>query len=99
MTRAQEKLISDLAVLRPGGRFNPEVLEGLKIDLGGGNNNNNNVAGGCGHGNNKKGGKVKDYGGGGGGGGGTMTAKLRDLAQVLRRGKTIVVAAAEKDVG
>lgn len=31
--RALEKLKEDLGKLRPGGRFNPEVLEGLKVQV------------------------------------------------------------------
>ncbi|KAF2092650.1 ribosome recycling factor [Rhizodiscina lignyota] len=61
--KAIERLTHKLSELRAGGRFNPSILESLKVQL--------------------------DKGG--------ANAKLRDLAQVVTRGRTISVIVGEED--
>lgn len=63
--KTHEKLKNDLTKLRTGGRFNPEVLENLKVQL-------------------KKDSKEN--------------IKLGDLAQVIPKGRTVMVLVGEKDV-
>lgn len=60
-----DKLKERLSKLRPGGRFNPEVLEDLRVTID------------------------KNEG---------VTERLRDLAQVVPRGRTINIISGEKDV-
>lgn len=67
--KATEYLTHQLAQLRAGGRFNPEVLEELKVPL--------KAA--------KEGGKVG-------------TTKVKDLAQVVAKGRTVSVICHEEDV-
>jgi ribosome recycling factor len=83
--KTQERLAADLAKLKPGGKFNPQLLEELRVTLGGGS------GGGSGS---SKGGRS-----GGDKGAKNATARLGDVAQVIPRGRTIVVMMAEKEVG
>jgi ribosome recycling factor len=72
--KAIAKLEDDLSKLRVGGQFNPEVLEGLRVQVGG------------------KGGK--------GSGGSGVSVRLDEVAQILpRRGRSVVVVVAEREVG
>jgi ribosome recycling factor len=64
--KALEKLTRDLSQLRSGGRFNPDVVENLKVQLG------------------KAGSKE--------------TVRLKDLAQVVPKGRLLNVIVGEKEV-
>ena len=64
--KALEKLTHDLSQLRSGGRFNPDVVENLKVQLG------------------KAGSKE--------------TVRLKDLAQVVPKGRLLNVIVGEKEV-
>lgn len=63
--KSHEKLKDELAKLRTGGRFNPEVLENVRVSLS------------------------KDS---------KETIKLGDLAQVIPKGRSVMVLVGEKDV-
>ena len=87
ITRSHEKLKLELSKLKPGGRFNPEVLETLRVSVAGGGNGAN------------AGGKKGAGGGGDKGYGATReTVKLGDIAQIVPRGRNIVVMVSDKDV-
>ncbi|OCK73817.1 ribosome recycling factor [Lepidopterella palustris CBS 459.81] len=64
--KAIERLTHDLSQLRSGGRFNPDVVENLKVQLGKG-------------------------------GGGKEVVRLKDLAQVVPKGRLLNVIVGEKD--
>lgn len=75
IARAHEKLQAELLKLKPGGRFNPELLEKIRVTI-------NAKGSGMGHRN----------------GSGRDMVSLGDVAQVLPRGRNIVVMVSEKDV-
>lgn len=101
ISRAHEKLTAELSKLRPGGRFNPEVLEGLRVAIP--NSDRNAGKGASGGGEKGRGGRKGGSGGGGDGRGGiegvgVERIQLGDVAQVIPRGRTIVVLVSEKEV-
>jgi len=63
--KAMEKLARDLSHLRAGGRFNPDLVEGLKVQLGKGD--------------------------------GKETARVKELAQVVPKGRLLNVIVGEKE--
>ncbi|KAF2812559.1 ribosome recycling factor, partial [Mytilinidion resinicola] len=63
--KAMEKLTHDLSQLRSGGRFNPDVVEGLKVQIGKGE--------------------------------GKETARVKELAQVVPKGRVLNVIVGEKE--
>ncbi|KAF2178361.1 ribosome recycling factor [Zopfia rhizophila CBS 207.26] len=64
--KAMERLTHELSQLRSGGRFNPELIEGLKVQLGTQSS-------------------------------GKQTVKLRDIAQVVPKGRLLNVMVGEKE--
>lgn len=63
--KSLEKLKNDLSKLRTGGRFNPEILENVRVHL------------------------TKDS---------KATERLGDLAQVLPKGRSVMLLVGEKEV-
>jgi ribosome recycling factor len=64
--KAMEKLTHDLSQLRSGGRFNPDVVESLKVLVGKGD--------------------------------GKETTRVKELAQVVPKGRVLSVIVGEKEV-
>ncbi|KAI9886204.1 MAG: hypothetical protein M1823_002000 [Watsoniomyces obsoletus] len=98
--KAKEKFTHDLSQLKPGGRFNPGILEGLKVELPSSLSTSGTLP------SSREKDMVKEKGfmkrNGTADGKGTtasmkVSAKLGDLAQVIPRGRMIVVMVSEKE--
>ncbi|MCJ1310893.1 hypothetical protein MMC25_004561 [Agyrium rufum] len=97
ITRIVESLKGALAELKPGGRFNVQLLEDLRVSVvGSGGVGDGSGSGGKGRG--KKGAAGKEGEEGGGGGERRASYKLADLAQVVPKGgRAVVVYVGEEE--
>ncbi|KAL1296693.1 hypothetical protein AAFC00_000169 [Neodothiora populina] len=100
ISKAIERLKSDLSKLRSGGRFNPEVLEGLRVHL-----HSASSSAGAGHHHDEKGsagkhsksGKESDSASAAAASQTTTTVKLSDVSHVVPKGRTVQILVNESD--